>query len=376
MKLLHLSDLHLGLKVCEMSMLDEQKYIFEQIFSYLEENPVDAVLLSGDIYDKSIPPVDAVLLFDDILGRLSDMGLTVLIISGNHDSAVRFSFGSRLMDKSGIHFAHPFCAQSSPVVLTDQFGEVCIYMLPFVKPASVRKYFPNKEIDSYSKALKCCIDSMDIDYTKRNVLVAHQFVTGAFRSDSEEVSVGGLDNVDADVFDGIDYVALGHIHGPQKIGRESLRYSGTPLKYSFSECNHKKSLTLVSMEEKGNVAIEEIPLVPLHDMRVIRGTFAELCALPSSANFPCDDYVGITLTDEEEVPNGTEKLRNFFSNLMSVEYDNARTRLNAQIENLDDVTGMSPLELFDMLYEQQNARHLSEVQKDYLVAMIERLRGN
>ena len=374
MKFIHTADLHLGKGVNGFSMLEDQRHILSTIGKIIGEQKPDALLIAGDIYDKAVPPEDAVQLFEEFLEDVSGKGIEVFAISGNHDSAVRFSFGSELMKKSGIHFAHPFCGRSAPVELHDEFGEVCIYMLPFVRPASVRKYFPGKDIDSYEMAVECCVDSMGVDVSKRNVLIAHQFVTGAQRSDSEEISVGGLDNISADVFDDFDYVALGHIHGPQKIGRESLRYSGTPLKYSFSECSHKKSLSLVTMGQKGNISIEEISLPPLHDMRTLRGSFSAVCAM--TGDFDKNDYVGVTLTDEDEIPSVTEKLRNVFPNLMSVEYDNSRTRLNSQIENLEDVRGISPLELFDMLYEQQNACHLSDEQKKYLSAMIERLRGN
>jgi len=376
MKFIHTADLHLGKYVNGFSMLEDQKYILSMIGKIIGEEKPNGLLIAGDIYDKAVPPEDAVQLFEEFLEKVTSMGVPVFAISGNHDSAVRFSFGSELMKKSGIYFAHPFCGISTPVIFSDEFGEVCIYMLPFVRPASVRKYFPDQDINSYEKAVESCIKSMNVDRSKRNILIAHQFVTGAKRSDSEEINVGGLDNVSEKIFDCFDYVALGHIHGPQRIGRDSLRYSGTPLKYSFSECGHKKSLSRVTINQKGNVDVEEIPLTPLHDMRTIRGTFDEVCAQGKSGHFDAKDYIGITLTDEEEIPSGVDKLRNVFPNLMSVEYDNSRTRINSQIENLDDVKGISPLELFDMLYEQQNARHLSDVQKKYLAAMIERLRRN
>ncbi|MCR5319178.1 MAG: exonuclease SbcCD subunit D [Treponema sp.] len=375
MKFIHTADLHLGKTVNGFSMLEDQRHILSAIVDAVGREKPDALVIAGDIYDKAVPPEDAVQLFEDFLEDVSGMGVSVLAVSGNHDSAVRFSFGSELMKKSGIHFAHPFCPDTKPVSFSDEFGEVLFYMLPFVRPSSVRRFFPEEEIGTYEKAVECCVRSMRMDPAKRNVLVAHQFVTGAQRSDSEEVSVGGLDNVAAEIFDGIDYVALGHIHGPQKIGRESLRYSGTPLKYSFSECSHKKSLTLVTMAQKGCVTVDEIPLVPLHDMRMLRGTFSEVCGMAEKKAVDANDYVGVILTDEEEVPSGSEKLRNLFPNLMSVEYDNTRTRLSAHIENLDDVKGMSPLDLFDKLYEQQNARHISDMQKKYLAEMIDRLRG-
>ena len=249
MKLIHLSDLHLGKRVNEFSMLEDQAYILEQILTIIDAEQPQAVLVAGDIYDKAVPSAEAVQLFDDFLCRLSWRRLQVFVISGNHDSAERIAFGGRLMDGSGIHLSPVYDGTVEPISLTDEWGAVDVYLLPFVKPAHVRRFFPEASIESYTDAMAVAISAMEIKEDRRNILLTHQFVTGALRSDSEQISVGGADNVDAAVFASFDYVALGHIHRPQSIGREAVRYCGTPLKYSFSEAGHRKSVTVVELRE-------------------------------------------------------------------------------------------------------------------------------
>lgn len=231
MKFIHLSDLHIGKRVNEFSMIEDQKYILKVILNIIDDEKPDGVLIAGDVYDKSVPSAEAVQLLDDFLCRLAERKIPTYIISGNHDSAERLSFGGRLMDMSGIHLSPVYNGKVEPFTLTDEYGKVNIYMLPFIKPVNVRRFFPDSEIESYTDAIKVAVDSMNVDEKERNIIVTHQFVTGASRSESEEISVGGSDNVDASVFDAFDYVALGHIHGPQKIGRESVRYCGTPLMF-------------------------------------------------------------------------------------------------------------------------------------------------
>ena len=263
MKLLHLSDLHLGKRVNEFSMLEDQAYILTKILNTIDDEKPDAVLIAGDVYDKSVPSAEAVGLFDDFLVKLAKKQVPAFVISGNHDSPERLAFANRLIDASGIHLSPVYSGDVRPVTLTDAFGPVHIYMLPFVKPAHVRRFFPDEEIISYTDALAAAIRQMDPDLSARNVLLTHQFVTGAERSESEEISVGGTDNVDASVFEGFDYVALGHIHGPQNIGSERIRYCGTPLKYSFSEASHKKSVTVAELGEKGSLTVRTVPLLPM-----------------------------------------------------------------------------------------------------------------
>ena len=369
MKFIHLSDLHLGKRVNEISMTDDQSYILAQIIDIIDAEQPDAVVIAGDVYDKSVPPAEAVTLFDGFLCRLAERSLPVLIISGNHDSPERLAFGGRLMEGAGIHLSPVYNGKVEPVTLSDSRGEVHFWLLPFVKPAHVKRYFPDAGIESYTDALRTAVENMSVDFTARNVLVTHQFVTGAATCESEEISVGGSDNVDADLFDGFDYVALGHLHGPQNIGSNRIRYCGTPLKYSFSEAGHHKSVTVVELGEKGSLHLQTIPLIPRHDLREMRGAFTSLT--DKAQNAPSDDYLHIILTDEEDVPEAVGRLRVIYPNLMKLSYDNTRTRTNRVIDAAEDVKRKPPLELFAELYEKQNNQPMSEVQRAYVQELVE-----
>ena len=373
MRLFHLSDLHIGKRVNEFSMLEDQKYILAQILKAAEEYQPDGIILAGDIYDKPVPAAEAVQVFDDFLTGLSQLGLTVFMVSGNHDSPERVSYGGRLMKKSGIYVAPVYEGKPEKVEFTDAYGKVCIHLLPFVKPAVVRHAFEGGEFEKeaeavcdYQSAVKMAVSHMDVDEGARNVLVAHQFITGAMGCESEEVSVGGLDNVDASVFDAFDYVALGHIHSPQAVGRDQVRYCGTPLKYSFSEAGQEKSITIVDLKEKGNVEISAIPLRPLRDMRKIRGSYMEVTAKSFYENGNCDDYLHVTLTDEEDILDGLQKLRVIYPNIMQLEYDNRRTRENSELTAAQAVEKKSEMELFMEFYELQNNQPMSQIQEEFV----------
>lgn len=373
MKLFHLSDLHIGKRVNEFSMLEDQKYILGQILKAAKEHQPEGIILAGDIYDKPVQAAEAVQVFDDFLTSLNEMGLPVFMISGNHDSPERVSYGGRLMKKSGIYVAPVYVGKTEKVEFTDEYGKVCIHLLPFIKPAVVRHAFEGGEFEKeaeavcdHQSAVKMAVSHMDIDTDVRNVLIAHQFVTGAMRCESEEVSVGGLDNVDASVFDDFDYVALGHIHSPQTVGRDQVRYCGTPLKYSFSEAGQEKSITVVELKEKGNVDISAIFLRPLRDMRKIRGSYMEVTAKPFYENENCDDYLHVTLTDEEDILDGLQKLRVIYPNIMQLEYDNRRTRGNMELTAAQAVEQKSEMELFMEFYELQNNQPMSQVQKEFV----------
>ena len=368
MKLFHLSDLHIGKRVNEVSMLEEQGAILQQILDALDLEKPQAVLISGDVYDKSVPSAEAVALFDAFLWELSRRNAEVLIISGNHDSPERLAFGGRLMERTGIHLSPVYDGAVKTVVLEDEFGAVSFWMLPFVKPAHVRRYYPDAGIETYTDACRVAVEQMAIDPAGRNVLLTHQFVTGAATCESEELSVGGSDNVDASVFDAFDYVALGHIHGPQNIGSNRVRYCGTPLKYSFSEAGHHKSITVVELGEKDNLHLRTLPLTPRHDMRVLRGRFAELIEQSSS-----EDYLHIELTDEEDIHEAMGRLRAVYPNLMKLTYDNTRTRADQIIGGAEDLQRKSPLDLFEELYELQNNRPMSEVQRGFARELIEEI---
>lgn len=370
MKFIHLSDLHLGKRLNEFSLIEDQEYILNKIIDVIDDEKPDGVIIAGDIYDKPVPSAESVRLFDDFLCSLASRKLQVFVISGNHDSAERIAFGARLMDKSGIHMAPVYDGKVVPVSLEDEYGTVDVYMLPFVKPAGVRRFFEDEEILSYNDALRVCVQSMNINESRRNVLVTHQFVTGAMRSDSEDISVGGADNVDAAVFADFDYTALGHIHRPQNAGADNIRYCGTPLKYSFSECSHEKSVTVVELASGGDVTVRTAALVPLHDMREIRGTYMELTDRKNYAGTAVDDYLHVTLTDEEDIPDAIGRLRAVYPNIMKLDYDNKRTQGGGALENPEDVEAKSPMELFAEFYEKQNNAAMSDEQRDFCEKLI------
>ena len=418
MKLIHLSDLHLGKRIYGFSMIEDQNYILKRILNIIDAEHPDAVLIAGDIYDKPIPPAEAVELFDDFIVRLAKRHLQVFIISGNHDSPERLSFANRLIDSSGIHFSPVYDGSVKHISLEDEYGIVNIYMLPFIKPVHVRRFFPEEDIGTWTDAVRTALHHLQPEAagaqaeasqsaterrdeqprtawqeeagqqsageqqpagepaagSARNVLVAHQFVTGAERSESEEISVGGADNVDASAFDGWDYVALGHIHGPQRIGTDAIRYSGTPLKYSFSEAKHQKSVSVVELKEKGNLSVRCVPLIPLRDMAEIRGSYMEITARSFYADTSLqEDYVHVILTDEEDIPDAMTKLRVIYRNLMKLDYDNTRTRSITQIEGAAAVEQKSPLELFAEFYEQQNGAPMSDEQSAFVQKLLEEM---
>ena len=371
MKLIHLSDLHLGKRVCEMSMLEDQEYILREILGIVEDTRPDALLISGDVYDKCVPSAEAVTVFDDFLCRLAARKLPVLIISGNHDSPERLSFGGRLMEGSGIHISPVYDGNIQPITLRDGFGEVHFWLLPFLKPVHVRSVFPEENIESYTDACAAAVAHMPLNKEERNVILVHQFVTGAETCGSEELSVGGTDNVDASVFADFDYVALGHIHRPQNGGSNKIRYCGTPLKYSLSEVDHHKSVTLVELGAKGELHLELIPLHPKHDLREIRGSFAQLTDMDYYKNTAAEDYLHIILTDEEDIPEAAGKLRAIYPNYLHISYDNTRTRTDQVVDCAENVRRKSKLELFDELYQLQNNQPMSDTQRLFLQELMD-----
>lgn len=371
MKFLHLSDLHIGKRVNEFSMLEDQEYILTKIINIIDDEKPDAVVIAGDVYDKSVPSAEAVQLFDDFLCRLAKRKLQVFVISGNHDSAERMAFGGRLMDISGVHMSPVYNGKVEAISLDDEFGKVNFFMLPFVKPVNVRRFFEDAQIESYTDAVRVAVENMNVNTDERNIIVTHQFVTGAEKCESEEISVGGSDNVDASVFDSFDYVALGHIHGPQNIGSERIRYCGTPLKYSFSEAKHNKSVTIVELKEKGSLEIHTVALEPKRDMREIKGTYAEITLKENYADTNTDDYMHITLTDEEDIPDAIGKLRVIYPNLMKLDYDNKRTRSSAKLDIIENIEQRSPLDLFAEFYEKQNNQPMTDGQSEFMKSLIE-----
>lgn len=373
MKFMHISDLHLGKRVHQFSMIEEQKYILGKIVEIAKEEEIDAVLIAGDVYDKIYPSAEAVSVFDSFLVSLAKENMGVFVISGNHDSPERIAFLGQLTRKAGVYLSPVYQGEVEPIELEDEFGKVHIYLLPFIKPVHVRHFFPEETITNYTEAMQVVVKHMNLNKTERNILVAHQFVTGAKRCESEEITVGGLDNIEATVFADFDYVALGHIHRPQNMSSEKIRYSGTPLKYSFSESQDKKSVTVIEVREKGEVETKEILLKPLHDMLKIRGNFMEVM---NPANFPevnTDSFLHITLLDEQDVPEAFNRLAGVYPNLMQMEYDNLRTREKRSLQVKKEVARISPEEIFASLYETMNNQPLSEVQQEYLMEKIEQI---
>ncbi|MEG0291710.1 MAG: exonuclease SbcCD subunit D [Anaerovoracaceae bacterium] len=368
MKFVHLSDLHIGKKINDFSMLEEQKYILNEIYEIIKNISPDGVIIAGDIYDKQVPSNEAVKVMDDFLVDLANINTKVLLISGNHDSAERISFGARLMETSNVYMAKPYNGTVEKHRIEKDDVKCDIYMLPYIKPIHVRKYFENEDVITYNDAVKVVMDDLSLDTNNTNILIAHQFVTGAITSDSEEISIGGLDNVDGNLFNKFDYVALGHIHRPQQILRKEVRYAGSPLKYSFSESNHKKSITVLEVTKEGGIEIDLIPLEPRNDMREIKGSFDQIIGLQNS-----DDYMHITLTDEEDIIDGLTKLREIFPNLMRLDYDNTRTRENKQVKGIEIDNNKTILEIFNEFYELQNNKVLNNEQNRYLQDLIDKL---
>lgn len=378
MKLFHLSDLHLGIRLNEVSLIEDQKYILEQVLDYVVSEKPNGVIIAGDIYDRSVPSEEAVNLYDSFMTELAKLHVPAFVISGNHDSAPRLSCCSRLLSGSGIYVSGSYDGNVEKVVLKDKFGSVNIYLLPFVKPAIVRHYLDEADavgIESYHDAVARVIGNLEIKTDERNVIVTHQFVTGAERCDSEDISVGGTDNVAAEVFTDFDYVALGHIHGPQNVGgQERIRYCGTPLKYSFSEAKHEKSITVLELGEKGYLQINLLPLKSMRDLRILKGKYEEIMLKKNYEGTNREDYLKIILTDENEIPNVMNKLRTVYKNILQLEYDNTRTRCSENIVLVENVRLKSELELFAEFFEKQNGQALAEEQSEYLANMIEQLK--
>lgn len=371
---MHLADLHLGKRVNGFSMMEDQEYILNRILEIMEEEQPDGLLIAGDVYDKTIPPAEAVRRMDDFLTAVAAKHVPVFLISGNHDSAERVAFGHQLMQGSGIWISPVYDGTIRHHTLEDRWGEVNIYLIPFLRPSVVRSFFPDVEIEDYTDALRTIIEDLQVDTSRRNVVLAHQFVTAAGAlpetCDSEQLSVGGLDRVDGSVFSPFDYTALGHLHGPQRVGSETIRYAGSPLKYSFSEIHQKKSVTVVELRAKGETEIRQIPLQPRREMIELRGTFEEILEEARKKGEPQTDYYHMILTDETDVVDALSRLREYYPNIMLLDYDNRRTRSQKEVEQLDRVEERTPGELFAALYEQQNGQEMDSDRKEYLDGLI------
>ena len=380
MRFIHLSDLHIGKRVNGFPMLEDQRYILEQILEKTKESAADAVIIAGDIYDKPVPSAEAVDLFDDFLVGLTKLGVMVFLISGNHDSAERISYAGRLLRESQVYISPRFEGTIHPIQVSDDYGIVNVYLIPYIHPSLVRNAWPEEKIGSYDDAMRVLLKKSGADPNARNLAVVHQFVTAGGQkpeeTDSEEKHVGGLDNVDVSAFDAFDYVALGHLHGPQRIGRDTIRYAGSPLKYSFSEEKQNKSITLAELKEKGKVTYDLLPLEAKRDLRTVRGTFEEVTSPEFTARRKGDDYYRVILTDENDVPNALSRLRRrFYENLMILEYDNTRTSSDVRIEAKEGEEEKEPIEVLGDLYQMQNGREMSLLQKETAEKLIRRIWG-
>ena len=349
MTFLHIADLHLGKQMNDLSLLPDQEYVLRQIVSIAENEQADAVLIAGDVYQRSSPQAEAMALFDAFVSELVSKGKQVFIISGNHDSALRISYFSALIKSSGVYVTEAFDGTLQSVTLKDRDGEIVVWMLPFLRPSQVKRKLPEEKINTYQDAVEAVLRQTPVDPKKRNILMCHQFITGCETSDSEERAVGGLDNIDASVFDAFDYVALGHIHKPQKVLRDTLRYAGSPLKYSFSEANHKKSVAIVDVREKGDIKVRTVPLYPLHDVRLIEGTMDELMRMDYS-----EDYVWVTVHDELPPPDARVTLSVNFPNMMKFSIVNSKTKYDIDVLATQSMEDKTISELFSDFYRLQN----------------------
>lgn len=376
MRFAHVSDLHLGIELGSYSLIEDQKFILTKIINILDEQKVDALLIAGDVYDKGIASIEAIKLFEEFLKKLVKRNIKVFIISGNHDSAERLSFGRDFMENCGIYFSKIYEGKISPFTLEDSFGKINIFLLPFVRPGIVRHFHEDEKIESFNDAIRVAVKKMEIDPNERNICVAHQNIVGSEKCDSEMPVYGGLDGVEAEIFDDFDYVAIGHLHGPQTLGKKkNIRYCGTPLKYSASEKNQKKSVTIIDVNEKGNLEISTAPLVPMRNLREMKGTFDEIyhqAADIQDAGIK-NDFVNVVLTDEDEFINAYYKLKTVIPSLLSMTYDNIRTRTSKSVSEIHASKSMTPLELLDKFYENRNGIPLSAEQKDYISSLIEEI---
>ena len=378
MKILHLADLHLGKVIQEQSLLEDQKYMLNEIIKKLQEENVETILISGDVYDRSIPQTDAIDLLDYFLNILiKDLKKQVFIISGNHDSKERLGFGNKIFENDGLFISSKYEGKIKKVELQDEYGKLNIYMLPFIKPIEVKKYF-NDESLSYDETIKKIIEKEDIDESQRNIILTHQFVTAigeqVERTESEVLTLGGTDNVDISNYNKFDYVAIGHVHRPQRIGRDTARYAGTMLKYSFSEVNHKKTMPIIDFKEKGNIDIKLVELKPLRDMREIKGPIEKLIENYEEEN--AKDYIRAIITNEEPVYDAIGQLRRIYPNVLKLEVQNSKIMSNIEFktENLQKVKSKSEIELFNEFYKFQNNIELNEEQINLIQEIVKEIK--
>ncbi|MGN0709579.1 MAG: exonuclease SbcCD subunit D [Anaerovoracaceae bacterium] len=379
MRLIHLADLHIGKDLGGFSLIEDQKYILDEILGIVDEKKADAVMIAGDIYDRQTPSREAVDLMNSFLTRLSETVKYVFMVSGNHDSAGRIAFGGDIFSREGIFISgtlNPSYDEKifRKVTVEDDHGEIDFYLLPFIKPYVAKQFFEDEDIKSYDDAAEAAVRDMDVDTSRRSVLVAHQFVTGAESSGSEEMSIGGSENIDGGIFSCFDYVALGHLHMAQKVGRDSVRYAGSPLKYSFSAAElHQKSVTLVDIGEKGDVRTELIPLEPMRDLKIVRGTLRELISPDYLEKYRAEkDFFKIVMTDSEIVPDAANILRGSYPNYVEI-VSEAAGRGDTVIHDMEKPEDRDPLSLFDDFFSMKQGRAMDDDERKYMDSMIKEI---
>lgn len=377
MKILHLADLHLGKILQEQSLIEDQEYMLKEIIKIIKNEDIGAVLISGDVYDRSVPPAEAVNLLDNFLKILiKELKIKVFIISGNHDSKDRLGFGSKIFEDEGLYIESKYNGNLRKIEIEDEYGKLNIYMLPFIKPVEVKQYFEDDLENNYNTAINKIIKKEKINKEERNIILVHQFVTAGTvepeRSESEILTLGGIENVDVSNFDDFDYVAIGHVHRPQKIGRDTARYAGTMLKYSFSEINHNKTVPIIDFKEKGNIEINLKELAPIRDMREIKGPIEELLKKENYEKGNINDYIKAIITNEETVYDAIGQIRRIYPNTLKLEIRNSKTinSVEEQNLNLEKVKKKSELELFSDFYKSQNNVDLDENQKEIIKDII------
>ena len=374
MKFLHTSDLHLGIKLMDVDLLEDQKFILEQILQIAKERKVDALLVSGDVYDVSVPRIEAVALLNDFITKASQSALKVFIISGNHDQAERLSFANELLKNSGVYISERYKKNCAPVVLDDEYGKINVYLLPFIKPINIRTEFQLQENISYDQAVKIAIDNFNVDKEERNIILSHQFIAGGQTCDSECFQVGNIDNASADNYSVFDYAALGHLHTPQVLGEKSnVRYSGSPLKLSFSEARKDKLCYLIDLKQKGSVEISEVPLKPLRDLAALKGSYKDFADNKEWKEEYGDSYLSVQLSDQKEIPYAKERLRAIYKNILELSYEKNSKRVSELNSSIDKIKKLSDMDLIQMFFKEQMQKELSVAQKAIVSKTLEDL---
>ena len=377
MKFMHLSDLHLGKYLIETPLRDDQAYILDQIVDIARREQPQAVLIAGDVYDRSNPPAEAMVLFSGFLEKLTRLGCKVMVISGNHDSSHRVAYLGELVRESGVYLSPVYDGSIEPVTLNDDWGEVDFWLLPFVHPEVAKGVFPEETIKDANDAVGLALSRLAVNTSHRNVILSHQFIAGSRFDAREQKAVGTLDNVNPALYDAFDYVALGHIHGEQAIGRPdgTMRYCGTPLKYSKREALSEKSVTLVELGPKGDIRVDHRALKPLREVRLEKGLFDELIDRGPKLGQE-DDYYFITLTDEDDPPHAAARLRERFGKVLAVDYDNSRTRANSIVDvTAVEVEDKSPMALMMELYQMVNNREMGDEEKAFFERVVQEMEG-